>query len=97
MWKVLCSGWSASLFEYNSLSDEVVRYLHTFGFPVLTWIDYFYMTGVRALRLYSPEAQRIAALEAVKLALSAFHACGYFISDRKCNLEPVARIAYFWG
>jgi len=90
----LCFGWCSSPFIYHTLSAMVARYLRTKGMPVLTWIDDFYFTNFRATRTWEQARQFQAAKAAAYLVMSVFYKAGYFVSIKKCELEPTTSIVF---
>ena len=94
VWTVLCFGWCASPYIYHSLNDAVAQYLRSEDIPTSAWLDDFWMSNSRVTRDLSPTGQKKVAREAVALALTIVHRCGYFMAFPKCSLEPTTDIVF---
>ena len=88
VWTVLCFGWCSSPFIYHGLSDAIAQYIRALGVPILTWLDDFWLSNRRSSQQGTPTEQALAAHESLCLALTIFYRCGYFMSFKKCSLQP---------
>lgn len=94
VWTVLCFGLSCSPYIYHTLSSAVGEYLRERDVPVLVWLDDFYFTNFTSTKSWAEAEQVRAAHAASHLVLSVFHRAGYFMSVKKCVLEPTTRLVY---
>lgn len=91
---VLCFGWCTSPYIYHTLSSAVGAYLRAKGMPCLVWLDDFYITNYRRTKDEPPAEQELAARAALHFALWVFYHAGYFISVKKCILDPTTRLVF---
>ena len=94
VWTVLCFGWCSSPFIYHGLSDAIAQYIRSLGVPILTWLDDFWLSNRRDSQHDTSAEQAKAAHESLCLALTIFYRCGYFMSLKKCSLQPTTRLIF---
>lgn len=94
VYTVLCFGWCSSPYIYHTLSSAIGSYLRARDTPVLVWLDDFYITNARSTKAGTLAQQARAARAALHLALWVFYKAGYFLSVKKCVLEPTTRLVF---
>ena len=88
VWTVLPFGWCESPYVYHTLSEAKVAFLRAKGIPALAYIDDSWLANVQSTHGQPERAQWLAAAEAIHVAMLVSWMCGYFLSEKKCDLRP---------
>ena len=87
-------GWNESPYCYHSLSEAKAAFLRSKGIPVLAYIDDAWYANFVDTFGASDDIQWKAAAEALHIGVLVSFLCGYFLSDKKCDLRPSQQQRY---
>ena len=89
-------GFCESPCVYHTLSEARVAYLRWKGIPALAYLDDLWLGNFNSTYGRPEREQRLAATEAIHVAMLESFLCGYFLLVKKCDLRP-KRIQRYLG